>query len=300
MHTDIHTDIQTYIHETYREWLAKASLKGHRGLFRSLKQDKQPFLRPYQQLPREERMAKRMQQWGDIWGKRDEHHKVTSLPAMIANGRSHAQQMSPITEKQVWRIIKLLSNKAPGLDGIGFDFLKALPHTAMKDIVGYYHQVEEQGHVPHQWLASLIAMLPKPTEIERPIALAATLYRLWCRVRNQYTKEWQHQLEDEFHWERAVPGTECLQVALKRPFLTEHQALKKTVISVLLDMSNFYDRINLQKLAERWLSSNYYPGTHASFAVQIYCGTRILEAQGEASGSKPSAKSILSFTLTSG
>lgn len=88
----------------------------------------------------------------------------------------------------------------------------------------------------------------------------------------------------EYPWERAIPGTECLQVALKRAFITEHhQALNKTVISVLLDMSNFYDRIHLNKLAERWIESDY-PAIHAALAIQVYSGTRILEAEGEASG----------------
>ena len=70
------------------------------------------------------------------------------------------------------------------------------------------------------------------------------------------------------------------------------QALKKTVISVLLDMSNFYDRINLQELAERWIVSNY-PGTHVAFAMQIYLGTRVLEAEGEASQSMWTENGIL-------
>ena len=143
-------------------------------------------------------------------------------------------------------------------------------------------KIEGKAMVPNQWMVALVALLPKSAEIERPIALVATLYRLWCRLRSNYTKEWQSQLEDKYPWERAVPGAECLQVALKRAFITErNQAMKKAVILVLLDVSNFYDRINLQKLAERWLVSNY-PGTHAAFAMQIYCGTRILEA-GEAS-----------------
>ena len=49
-----------------------------------------------------------------------------------------------------------------------------------------------------------------------------------------------------------------------------------------MDMSNFYDRIDLEKLSERWLDSSY-PATHAALAMQIYCGSRILEAEGEAS-----------------
>lgn len=37
-----------------------------------------------------------------------------------------------------------------------------------------------------------------------------------------------------------------------------------------------------EKLSQRWLDSNY-PATHAALAMQIYCGARILEAEGEAS-----------------
>ena len=86
----------------------------------------------------------------------------------------------------------------------------------MRESVLLFHPLEEQATVPNQWLVALVALSPKSAEIERSIALVATMYRLWCRLRSNYTKEWQNQLEDEFPWERAIPGTECLQVALKR------------------------------------------------------------------------------------
>ena len=119
--------------ELYREWLGKASLQGHTGPV-------QAFLEPFQSLPRKERMEARVQQWTAIWGK-ESSHQVKSLPAMIvkAKAKEHARQMQPINEKQVWKTIKQLSNKAPGLDGIGFDFLKALPYAATKDIVRAGH-----------------------------------------------------------------------------------------------------------------------------------------------------------------
>ena len=111
----------------------------------------------------------------------------------------------------------------------------------------------------------------------------ASLYRLWCKVRAPYTKQWQIDIQEAYKRERAAPGTECLKIALKRAFMTEHHhALKRTVISVLVDMSNFYDRIDLEKRSERWPDSDY-PATHAALAMQIYCGFRILEAEGEAS-----------------
>lgn len=54
--------------QAYKEWLNKASGKGCRGLFRSLKKDEMPYLRPFQDRPRVDRMALRTQQWGEIWG----------------------------------------------------------------------------------------------------------------------------------------------------------------------------------------------------------------------------------------
>lgn len=147
--------------------------------------------------------------------------------------------------------------------------------------------------MPNQWTTSLIALLPTNAEIERPIALVASLYRLWCKLRATYTQQLQHSIRGIYVWERVVPGTECLNVALKRAFTTEHhKALQRTVISVLLDMSNFYDRIDLEKLSERWLDSDY-PATHAALAMQIYCGSRVLEAESEASRPLWTANGIL-------
>ena len=242
--------------QTYREWLTKATQKGCRGLYRTLKKDELAYLRPFQDQPRQERMESRKQQWGAIWSIRQEPLHLPQLQELIRQGAEFGQRMPPLHPKQIWHTIKHLSLKAPGLDGIGFDFLKALPYQAMQDIAQVFHQLEAQAVIPQQWTTSLIALLPKSADIERPIALVATLYR---------------------------PGTECLQVALRRAFLTEHHnSMKRTVVSVLLDMSNFYDRIKLEALCNRWLDSNY-PPTHAAFAMQLYLGGRILEAEGEAS-----------------
>ena len=269
--------------EAYRMWMNKASEKGCRGLYRTLKKDELPYLRPFQGCPRVERMAKRLQQWGNIWHIQDEPAHLEALPHLQEKARSQCNDLKPLTEAHVWKTIKQLSQKAPGLDGVGFDFFRALPFQAMTSLIEFFHKVEEQATIPNQWAVSLIALIPKSADIERPIALVASLYRLWCRLRAPYTKQWQLEIQHEYFWERAMPGTECLQVALKRSFMTEHHsAMQKTVVSVLLDLSNFYDRINLSKLATRWLESSY-PPVHAALAMQIYRGGRILEAEGEAS-----------------
>ena len=108
----------------------------------------------------------------------------------------------------------------------------------MPELIALFHEIEAQATIPQQWSTALIALMPQNQDIERPIALVASRYRLWCKVRAPYTKQWQLDIQDLYQWERAVPGTECLKVALRRAFMTEHhQALKGTVISVLMDMS---------------------------------------------------------------
>lgn len=268
--------------QEYRTWLNAASLKGCRGLFRALKKDELPYVRPFQDLPRQERMEKRIQQWGEIWHIREKALETKTMQALIYKGQEMAKELKPLQVHHVWNTIKKLSHKAPGLDATGYDFFRELPYQAVPELIRFFHEIEAKAQIPNQWTTALIALLPKNKDIERPIALVASLYRLWCKVRSPYTKQWSLDIQETYKWERAVPGTECLKVALKRAFVTEHhQALKRTVISVLMDMSNFYDRIDLEKLNERWLDSDY-PATHAALAMQIYCGSRILEAEGEA------------------
>ena len=54
--------------QAYREWLVKASQKGCRGLYRSLKRDEMPYLRPFQDKPRHERMECRKLAMGQHMG----------------------------------------------------------------------------------------------------------------------------------------------------------------------------------------------------------------------------------------
>ena len=97
--------------------------------------------------------------------------------------------------------------------------------------------VEEQAMIPSQ-------------AIERPIALVATLYRLWCRLRNVQTKQWASNIQQDYAWERAVPGTECLQ-NITRPTAQRRCRCYWTC------PTSFY------QLANRWLNSSY-PATHAA------------------------------------
>ena len=202
--------------QEYRTWMQAASLKGCRGLFRSLKKDELPCIRPFQEYPRSERMQHRLFQWGEIWRTKDQPLEPKTLQALIYKGQEFAKDtLQPLHVHHVWKVIKHLSHKAPGLDGTGYDFFKELPYQAIPDLIAFFHEIEATAQIPNQWTTSLIALLPKNKDIERPIALVASLYRLRCKVRAPYTKQWQQEIQEVYKWERAVPGAECLKVALK-------------------------------------------------------------------------------------
>ena len=82
--------------------------------------------------------------------------------------------LPPLTEAHLWHTIKQMALKAPGLDGVGFDFLKALPYAAMTDLKALLQQIEEQAMIPSRWGASLIATLPNPVSLRGRL-------RLWPR-----------------------------------------------------------------------------------------------------------------------
>ena len=180
--------------EEYRQWLTQASQAGCRGLFRTLKKDEMPFLRPFQEVPREQRMAKRLEQWGAIWQIQEQTVLIGCLEKLIEKGQQDAKNLPFLADCHIWKIVKTLSIKAPGLDGLGFDFIRSLPREAMKDLRGMFQIIEEQAMIPSQWKTSLIAMLPKNSSIERPIALVATMYRLWCRLRSDQIKAWARNI----------------------------------------------------------------------------------------------------------
>lgn len=117
----------------------------------------------------------------------------STLSALIPKGAEHSKELQPLTTHHL-RIIKRLAQKAPGLDGVGF-----LPHFAICHARHHRDLSPEAQSIPNRGI-SLIALIPK-NDIERPIALVASMYRLWCRARAPYTGQWQQEIQHEFFWE---------------------------------------------------------------------------------------------------
>ena len=72
--------------EEYRQWFTTASQSGCRGLYRTLKRDEMPYLRPFQDQPRALRMPMRVEQWGEIWKVQTQQILIPCMEQLISKG----------------------------------------------------------------------------------------------------------------------------------------------------------------------------------------------------------------------
>ena len=269
--------------EAYREWLQKGYSQGYKQLFKTLKRGEEAFLRPFSEIPYVERMEARLNQWHQIWQIQDHPIELEMEEEIIRKGIEEAGQWDPISIEYTMKVIKKLGQKAAGIDGISNDFLKCLPWEGVKEMVKIMEQAEVNGKLPAQWTTSLIVLIPKSIIIERPIALVSVVHRLWCKLRNGPIRAWQSTLATLMPWEKSVPGSQCLWIALRRLFKCEvNRTSEKYVVSILCDLSNFYDCIDLSKLSRRWEQASF-PPVHAMIATQLMKGPKVLEAEGTSS-----------------
>ena len=109
------------------------------------------------------------------------------------------------------------------------------------------------------------------------------LYRTWCRLRKNILDSWQLNLPNTMGYDRARPGATALHVALERLLRQEsNKTLGKHGITVLLDMSTFYDTIDLTKL-QQVAQALDYPPIALEFAMQVYTGPKAVLADTELS-----------------
>lgn len=171
-----------------------------------------------------------------------------------------AQQLEPITIRHLAKTLKGLPDKASGPDAVSAELLRAAPPLSLGPLLKLIQDMEQPAQLPTQLQMHMVAMLPKNQTIERPITLTSTLYRVWRRLRKSLLDDWQHNLPAHMNHDRARPGAQVLQVALERLLRQEvRRANNKHGVTVLMDMSTFYDTIQLERLQEQALAIQYPP-----------------------------------------
>ena len=207
---------------------------------------------------------------------------MTRLPLQEA-ARQQAAQLPPLTYEDLGRTLKRLPDKACGPDAITTQLLRTAPKQALQPLLSILQTMEAKAELPTQLTLSLVVMLAKNEKVERPITLTSVLYRVWCKMRKPLLDTWQNNLPAAMDYDRARPGATALHVALERLLRQETtKSLEQHGITVLLDMSTFYDTLDLQRL-QQTAQDLQYPPLPLEFAMQVYTGHKAILAEGELS-----------------
>ena len=155
-------------------------------------------------------------------------------PSILKEAKDHAATLPPLTFGHLGKTLKKLPDGACGPDAITTQLLRTAPKQALTSLLKLLQDMEAKAELPTQL---------KNEKVERPITLTSVLYRTWCRLRKGLMDEWQNTSPKEMDYDRARPGATALHVALERLLRQESaKALDIHGITVLLDMSTFYDR----------------------------------------------------------
>ena len=273
-------DMEETAHQ-YKQWLSKAMEKGMRPLYNALRKEEQVVHRPYMEYDMLERPHIRRDHWAAVWTTGQPLAKSASLMTELEDAaKKQAASVEPLNPVEVKARIKKLALKSPGPDGWRIDHLQAMDDKAVEAVVSFYHESEAKAAWPQQMTVSLIAMLPKNLTRERPIALLHILYRTWVRLRWDLVSTWQAGYATTATYDKAVPGSCCLDVAVGR--LLRNEVAKTNgvhVVSLFVDLESFFDTIQFQQLIMA-ATALQYPPLILKMALEVYMGARYLVADG--------------------
>ena len=264
---------------SYAKWLSKSTQKGMRPLFKSVKAEEMITVRPFLDAPVQERIYMRWRQWYDLWS-HPEGVDLDLLSSLKSLALEQARRLKPLDLKSAVSFFRKVPSKAPGLDGWTCEMLLNLSVEAVQAILDFFHYCERQAAWPDQMVFALIALLPKSEKRERPIALLHILYRSWAKLRWPLVAAWQVEYARRAPWDKAVPGSQVLGVALARLMLGESvRRSKRHLITLFLDCETFYDRCLFNDVISSGISLNY-PPLILHQAMLTYMGPRLVQSEG--------------------
>ena len=121
-----------------------------------------------------------------------------------------SEQLEPITMADLERGLKMLStNTAVGIDQWSPGQLRALSPEAKELLLNILQDIETTKAWPGYTYYNSIVLMGKPNGGVRPIALMATIYRLWTKIRRPHIVQWERAHAGP--WDAAIKGSSALR-----------------------------------------------------------------------------------------
>ena len=245
-----------------------------RPLLRAVHSHEAVVSRPHSSLQAGASLLARLRQWVPVW--RGCSEPPTLNPELVADAVTQARGLTSISGVSIRKFLRGLSVKAHGPDGFSVPLWRQLSLEHCEELGRLYRYLEVQGVCPHQWCFSIIIMLPKNQEIERPKGLMCTLHKVLTRLRWGLVEDWIRKSRHLFWYDAAFPGCATLDVSLKRMIQFERARYQdRHRITIFLDLTTFYESIEHEQLISEAKRLGF-PATVLLWVMHAYTGPRIL------------------------
>ena len=176
----------------------EANLRGHCGIYRTLKAPDAAHVRPFRNIPAQDRQRFREKQWYGQWEVIDKPVHSAERERLRWEAMQQARRWEDLDPHEVMKRLWKFPQKACGPDGISCALLKNLPIEGVAALCNMLRSWDLAGRLP--------LLLPKNEDIERPISLTSVLYRTWCKLWWNKLHHWQSSVGQRLPWERSLPG----------------------------------------------------------------------------------------------
>ena len=146
--------------------------------------------RPFPTFSAASKLLLRLQQWSALWCSSGTA-PAPCFEELRQRACAQARELQALGGARVARYLSKIPLKAPGPDGWTAPIARALSDEQCHQLAGIMRQAELSGSFPAQWAVSLVVLLPKNSEIERPIALMHLLLKAWMKLRWPLLEQWQ-------------------------------------------------------------------------------------------------------------
>ena len=210
-----------------------------------------------------------LKQWKQIWTRLGD---TPSAPWREEGIENHSE---PLTAEDVLVAANSFkTSTAIGVDGFSPKALGWLSKPLRSAIASFYNTVERSGKWPVALSDVLMHLIPKPAGGRRPIAILATLVRIWERARKAQVRQWADAHVKEYDW--AAKGRSSEAAAWSQSLYDEAATqLGLSSAAAFFDLAKAYEMVRLQDVWEAGRRANFPLGV-LRVAMEVFAFARRL------------------------
>ncbi|XP_071582049.1 uncharacterized protein [Temnothorax nylanderi] len=183
--------------------------------------------------------------------------------ADLGECRPDEELESPFSRAELDRAMEMIRrDSAPGMDGVEYCMIRALPETAIQCMLDIFNRVWDTGLLPEEWLVYQVVFIDKiGREKIRPISLSSCIGKLMERMINERLIWWAER-EDKFSPSQSGfrRGRSCAD-NLVRIVADIRTALcaDEYALAAFLDVSSAYDCVEYRIMLAQLIALNCPP-----------------------------------------